>query len=97
MLDAVAAANANVVVVLSNGSVVSVSEWQDKAKAVLEGWLLGQAGGSATVDLLFGGANPSGKLTETIPLRLEDTPSHLNFPGSDGEVEYGERIYVGYR
>ncbi len=97
VLDAVAAANANVVVVLSNGSVVSVSEWQDKAKAVLEGWLLGQAGGSATVDLLFGGANPSGKLTETIPLRLEDTPSHLNFPGSDGEVEYGERIYVGYR
>ena len=97
VLDAVAAANANVVVVLSNGSVVSVSEWQDKAKAVLEGWLLGQAGGSATVDLLFGSANPSGKLTETIPLRLEDTPSHLNFPGSDGEVEYGERIYVGYR
>jgi len=97
VLDAVVAASPNVVVVLSNGSVVSVSDWQDGVRAVLEGWLLGQAGGAATADLLFGVANPSGKLTETIPLRLEDTPCHLNFPGSDGEVEYGERVYVGYR
>ena len=91
------AANANVVVVLSNGSVVSVSEWQDTAKAVLEGWLLGQAGGSALIDILFGAAEPSGRLAETIPVRLEDTPAYGNFPGEDGEVRYGEGVFVGYR
>ncbi|HEU4421744.1 MAG TPA: glycoside hydrolase family 3 C-terminal domain-containing protein [Pilimelia sp.] len=97
VLDAIAAANPQVVVVLSNGSLVSVSPWQDKAKAILEGWLLGQAGGSAVADLLFGRANPSGRLAETIPLRLRDHPSHPNFPGAEGEVVYGERVYVGYR
>lgn len=97
LLESVAAANPRVAVVLSNGAVISVAEWQDHTQALLEGWLLGQAGGSATVDLLFGLANPSGRLTETIPLRLDDTPSRLNFPGSDGVVVYGERIHVGYR
>ncbi|MGW6693324.1 glycoside hydrolase family 3 C-terminal domain-containing protein [Rhodococcus sp. NPDC054953] len=97
LLDAVADVNPRVAVVLSNGAVVSVADWRDRAQAILEGWLLGQAGGSATVDLLFGLATPSGRLTETIPLRLEDTPSRLNFPGSDGVVVYGERIHVGYR
>lgn len=97
LLDAVVGANSDVVVVLSNGAVVSVTEWQDSARAVLEGWLLGQAGGRATADLLFGRANPAGRLTETIPLRLEDSPAHLYFPGGDRHVRYGEGIYVGYR
>ena len=89
--------NARIVVVLSNGGLVSVSGWQEQAQAVLEGWLLGQAGGLATADLLFGLANPSGRLTETIPLRLEDTPAFLFFPGGEQHVRYGEGIYVGYR
>ncbi len=97
VLDAVSEVNSQVVVVLSNGGVVSISEWGAKARAILEGWLLGQAGGAATAELLFGRANPSGCLTETIPVRLEDTPSYLHFPGAEQHVRYGEGIYVGYR
>ncbi|WP_091769108.1 beta-glucosidase family protein [Blastococcus aurantiacus] len=97
LLSAVAEVAPEVVVVLSNGGVVSVSPWQDRAGAVLEGWLLGQAGGEAVADLLLGDAAPSGRLAEAIPLRLADHPSHLHFPGRDGTVTYGEGTYVGYR
>ncbi|GHC75025.1 glycosyl hydrolase [Nocardiopsis terrae] len=86
-----------VVVVLSNGGVVSVAEWQDRADAVLEGWLLGQAGGAAVVDVLTGAAAPSGRLTETIPVRLSDHATYLNFPGEHGRVRHGEGVFVGYR
>lgn len=96
-LSAIVAANPNTVVVLSNGSVVEVASWIDTVPAVLETWLLGQATGSATADLLFGAANPSGRLTETIPLRLEDNPAYLTFPGENNKVRYGEGIFVGYR
>ncbi|HWE55212.1 MAG TPA: glycoside hydrolase family 3 C-terminal domain-containing protein [Acidimicrobiales bacterium] len=85
------------VVVLANGSVVSLEGWHDDADAILEGFLLGQAGGGAIADLLFGDANPSGRLAETIPLRLEDTPAFVNFPGEAGHVRYGEGVMVGYR
>lgn len=97
LLDAVVAVNPKVAVVLANGAVVGVSSWAEKVPAILEGWLGGQAGGSATADLLFGIANPSGRLTETIPLRLEDTPAYLNFPGEAGHVTYGEGLFVGHR
>ncbi|MFB7275350.1 glycoside hydrolase family 3 C-terminal domain-containing protein [Streptomyces sp. NPDC056244] len=97
LLEEIAQVNSNIVAVLANGGVVETATWQHRAKAVLEGWLHGQAGGGAVADLLFGRVNPSGRLAETIPLRLQDTPSHLNFPGSEGTVLYGERLYVGYR
>jgi len=97
LLHAVAQANRNVVVVLANGGVVQVANWEQHARAILEGWLNGQAGGGAIADLLFGGANPCGRLAETIPLRLQDTPAYLNFPGDGAAVSYGERLYVGYR
>ncbi|HEX8969959.1 glycoside hydrolase family 3 C-terminal domain-containing protein [Oryzihumus sp.] len=97
LLRAVRAVNERVVVVLAHGGLVSVAGWEDQAAAVLDGWLGGQAGGSAMADLLFGRANPSGRLTETVPLRLEDTPSWLFFPGGEQHVRYGEGIYVGYR
>lgn len=96
LIDEVAAANSRTVVVLSNGGVVTLP-FRDRVPAILEGWLLGQAGGSATADVLFGEVNPSGRLTETIPLRLVDTASFGNFPGEFGHVHYGEGILVGYR
>ncbi|HEY5515034.1 MAG TPA: glycoside hydrolase family 3 C-terminal domain-containing protein [Pengzhenrongella sp.] len=97
LLDALAAVNRQIVVVLSNGSVVALQPWQDRARAVLEGWLLGQGGGSAVVDLLFGAANPAGKLAETIPVRYADNPTIGAFPGENGAVRYGEGLLIGYR
>ncbi len=97
LLDALAAAHSQVVVVLSNGSVVRLSGWEHKVSAVLECWLGGQASGGAVADLLTGRAVPSGKLAETIPLRLQDSPSYLNFPGDSQLVRYGEGVFVGYR
>ncbi|WP_455901511.1 glycoside hydrolase family 3 C-terminal domain-containing protein [Rhodococcus gordoniae] len=97
LLDAVLTANPNVVVVLSNGGVVRLSGFADRVPAIVEGWLLGQAGGGAVADVLYGHANPSGRLAETVPIRLEDTPAHTNFPGEHGHVRYGEGLFVGYR
>ena len=97
VIRAVAAASPRTVVVLSHGGVVSLEGWHDDVDAILDGFLLGQAGGPALADLLFGVANPSGHLAETIPLRLADNPSYVNFPGEQGHVRYGEGVMVGYR
>lgn len=97
LVHTLADANPNLVVVLSNGSVVAVEPWQARAGAVLEGWLLGQAGGAATADLLLGLASPSGRLAETVPVRLEDNPTVGAFPGEQGTVRYGEGLLIGYR
>ena len=97
LIERVAAANPRTVVVLSNGGVLATSPWDASVPAILEGWLLGQAGGSAIADVLFGTVNPSGRLAETIPLKLSDHPSYLDFPGENGHVRYGEGIHVGYR
>ncbi|MEE9095942.1 beta-glucosidase family protein [Pseudarthrobacter phenanthrenivorans] len=97
LLDRLAAVNDRIVVVLSNGSAVTTAEWRDKASSIIEFWLTGQAHGETVVDVLFGDVNPSGKLAETVPVRLEDTPAFLDFPGEEGHVSYGEGIYVGYR
>jgi len=97
LIRAVADVAHRTVVVLSNGGVVSLEGWHDNVDAILEGFLLGQGGGHAIADILFGRVNPSGKLAETIPLRLNDHPSSLNFPGEQGHVRYGEGVLVGYR
>jgi beta-glucosidase len=97
LIRAVAAVAPRTVVVLSNGGVVSLEGWHDDVDAILEAWLLGEAGGGALADVLVGDAAPSGRLAETIPLRLQDTPAFLNFPGEAGEVRYGEGVMVGYR
>ena len=97
LLEAVGAVTDRVVVVLANGGAVSTAPWQHHAGAILEGWLGGQAGGGAVVDVLVGDVNPSGRLAETIPVRLADTPAFPTFPGRDSEVVYGEGVFVGYR
>ncbi len=87
----------NTVVVLINGSAVALP-WLNDAPAVVEAWLGGQAGGGAIVDVLTGVVNPSGKLSETFPVRLEDTPSYLSFPtGGDGTVRFSEGVFTGHR
>jgi beta-glucosidase len=97
LLGDLLAVNKNVVLILSNGSMVTLSGWTDEVPTILEGWLLGEAGGSALAALIFGLANPSGRLTETIPMRFEDNPSYLSFPGDYDEARYAEGIFVGYR
>lgn len=97
LIKAVTAAQPKTVVILNNGAPVAMSEWIDGAAAVLEAWMMGQAGGAAIADILFGRANPCGKLAETFPLQLADTPAYLNWPGGAGKVYYGEGIFIGYR
>ena len=88
--------NPNLTVVLSNGSPVELP-WVSKVKSVLEGYLGGQASGIAVASILYGDVNPSGKLAESFPLRLEDNPSYLDFPGNQNTVTYREGVFVGYR
>lgn len=96
LIEAVAAVQPNTVVVLHGGAPMCLP-WLDKVKAVLCMYLGGQEVGHAAIELLYGEQNPSGKLAETWPLKLEDNPSYLNFPGEDGVVEYHEGIFIGYR
>ena len=97
LLTALLGANPNIVVVLVNGSVVRVSDWADSVPAILECWLGGQAAGGAIAEVLTGVAEPGGRLAETIPVRLSDVPSTLNFPGDSQHVRYGEGLFIGYR
>ena len=96
VIEAVAAANPNTVVVLHNGSPVEMP-WIGKVKAVVEAYLGGQAVGIATVKVLYGDVNPSGHLPETFPKKLSDNPSYLFYGGEGNRTEYREGIFVGYR
>jgi len=96
LIAAIAAVQPRLVVVLSNGAPIEMP-WLGQSKAVLEAYLGGQALGGAIADLLYGEANPSGKLAETFPVALEHNPSQLNFPGEGDTVRYNEGIFVGYR
>lgn len=96
LIERVAAVQPNTIVVLHNGSPVEMP-WADKVKGIVEAYLSGQAVGQATVDILFGRVNPSGKLPESFPKKLEDNPSYLYYLGEGDKVEYKEGIFVGYR
>ena len=96
VLEAVARANPNVVVVLSGGAPIE-APWLDSCKAVVHGYLGGQAGAGAVVDVLTGKVNPSGKLAETWAMQYEDTPAYRHFPGTEATAEYREGLYIGYR
>jgi beta-glucosidase len=97
LIKAVAAIQPNTIVILNNGAPVALGDWFDDVAAILEAWMMGQAGGGAIADVLFGRVNPSGKLAETFPQRLIDTPAYLNYPGENGVVRYGEGLFIGYR
>ncbi len=97
LIKAVTSVQPRTVVILNNGAPVVVGDWIDGTAAVLEAWMMGQAGGGAVSDVLFGNVNPSGKLAETFPVKLADTPAYINFPGGSGEVRYGEGLFIGYR
>ncbi len=96
LIEKVCEVNKNVVVVLCNGAPVAMP-FADKAPAILEAYLGGQAGAAAMAEILFGKANPCGKLAETFPVKIEDTPSFLDRFGTEKSVNYGEGIFVGYR
>ncbi len=96
LIEKIAAVQPNIVVVLHNGSPVEMP-WIGKVKGLLETYLSGEAVGEACADLLYGKVCPSARLPETFPLRLEDNPSYLNFPGDPERVVYQEGIFVGYR
>ena len=96
LIDKVCEVQKNVVVVLHNGSPIEMP-WLSKVNGVLEAYLSGEASGAAVVDILFGKVNPSGKLPETFPLKYEDNPTYISFPGEGNEVNYAEGVFVGYR
>ena len=96
LIDQLAAANQNIVVVISSGSVIHMP-WEDKVAGILHGYLGGQAGAGAMLEVITGMYNPSGKLNETYPLDYEDVPNAHYYPGMEKTSEYRESIFVGYR
>ena len=96
LIDKICDVQKNVVVVLHNGSPV-VMPWKDRVSAIVEAYLGGQAVGKAEVKVLFGEVNPSGRLSETFPNRLEDTPCYLTYGKGKDHAEYREGVFVGYR
>jgi beta-glucosidase len=96
LIEAVVSVQPNVAVVLMNGSAVTMP-WADKVKAILEAWLGGQAGGGAVADILTGAVNPSGKLAETFPNSIYESPTFPHFPARNRHANYGEGIFIGYR
>lgn len=96
LLQAVSAANPNVIAIISAGSVIEMP-WKDNCRAIVHGYLSGQAGAGAMLRVITGEYNPSGKLGESYPFRYEDTPAYNFFPGKQRTAEYREGLYVGYR
>ncbi len=96
LLESLVKVNSNIVGVLSGGAAVEMP-WQHCCRAILHGYLGGQAGAGAMLDVLTGRVNPSGRLAETYPIRLEDTPAFRYYPSTERNSEYRESLYVGYR
>ncbi|HUH96599.1 MAG TPA: glycoside hydrolase family 3 C-terminal domain-containing protein [Anaerolineales bacterium] len=96
LIRRVAAVNPRTIVVINAGSPVSMP-WVKEVPAIVDQWYNGQECGNALADVLFGDVNPSGKLPTTFPVRYEDNPAAINYPGENGRVLYGEGLFVGYR
>lgn len=96
LVSAVAGANPNTIVVVQSGTPVTMP-WVDQVAGVVHAWYGGNETGNAIADVLFGDVNPSGKLTLSFPIQLEDNPTFLNYRSERGRVLYGEDVYIGYR
>ena len=96
LLESLLQVNSNIVGVISAGSSIEMP-WENCCKAILHGYLNGQAGAGAMLRILTGAVNPSGKLNETYPMQYEDTPAYANFPSAQRNSEYRESLYIGYR
>lgn len=96
LLQSMTQLNTPVVGIISAGSAIEMP-WQNSCQAILHGYLTGQAGASAMMDIIMGIVNPSGRLNETYPIRYEDTPAFRHFPSTERNAEFRESIYVGYR
>lgn len=97
LIEAIAGANRNTIVVVVAGAPVTMTRWIDRVSAVVYAWYGGQEAGHAIGDVLFGAVNPSGKLPVTFPKALQDSPAYGHYPGENLHVEYAEGIYMGYR
>ena len=97
LIRAVVAVNRHTIVVLNNGTPVTMSDWLKSVPGVIEAWFPGQEGGAAIAAVLFGEVNPSGKLPDTLAASRADYPDFGNYPGTNHIVNYAEGIYVGYR
>jgi beta-glucosidase len=97
LISAVANANKNTIVVINAGGPVIMSKWIDQVPAIVDMWYGGQEAGNAIADILFGDANPSGKLPVSFVKQWKDSPAYGNYPGTNLQVNYAEGIYVGYR
>lgn len=95
LIKEIAKVNKNLVVVLHNGSIVDMP-WINDVKGIVELYLYGEAVDEASANVLFGLVNPSGHLSESFPIRHEDNPNFLDFPGYDNEVHYQEYLFVDY-
>jgi len=96
LIRRVCAANPKTIVCVNTGSPATM-DWADDAAAVLQIWFGGQEMANALVDVLFGDAEPAGRLPTTLPIRIEHNPSYGNFPGENSELRYGEGLLMGYR
>jgi beta-glucosidase len=97
LIEAVAKVNKKTIVVINAGGPVIMSRWIAQVPAVLDLWYGGQEGGNAIADVLFGDANPSGKLPVSFVKQWKDSPAYGHYPGENLQVDYAEGIYVGYR
>ncbi|HMD76088.1 MAG TPA: glycoside hydrolase family 3 C-terminal domain-containing protein [Terracidiphilus sp.] len=97
LIQAVEQANPRTIVVLNTGDPVTMTKWIGQTLALLDMWYSGQEGGHALASILFGDANPSGKLPVSFPKKWEDSPAYGHYPGENLKVNYAEGIYVGYR
>jgi beta-glucosidase len=97
LIAAVAAANPRTVVVLNGGGPILMDRWLDRVPSLVQAFYLGQEGGTALAEVLFGDVSPSGKLPLTLPRRWEDSSAYGHYPGQSGEVRYEEGVFVGYR